>query len=128
MGRTISWHLGPFCCPRARIAGARSLPTHCAPSDNGKAGGPAWRRNQGRHRRKESEGGAGTAAPKAQGTTTKRTPTGAFDPAAGKDTYEPEAVVAERLSKGVTQYQVKWVGWSTPDNPWEPIEHLAGKY
>ena len=33
------------------------------------------------------------AAPKAQGTTrTKRTPTGAFDPAAGKDTYEPEAV------------------------------------
>ena len=69
------------------------------------------------------------AAPKAQGTTrTKRTPTGAFDPAAGKDTYEPEAVVAERLSKGVTQSQVKWVGWSTKDNTWEPIEHLAGKY
>ena len=29
------------------------------------------------------------AAPPAQGTATKRTPTGAFDPAAGKDTYEP---------------------------------------
>lgn len=47
-----------------------------------------------------------TAAPKAQGTTTKRTPTSAFDPAAGKDTYEPEQIVAQRLAKGVTQYQV----------------------
>ena len=63
------------------------------------------------------------AAPKAQGTTTKRTPTGAFDPAAGKDTYEPEAVVAERLSKGVTQYQVKWVG---SDIGRETVEHALG--
>ena len=55
---------------------------------------------------------AAPAAPKAQGTTTKRTPTGTFDPAAGKETYEPEAVVGNRLSKGVTQYQVKWVGWA----------------
>ena len=51
---------------------------------------------------------AAPAAPKAQGTTTKRTPTGTFtftfDPAAGKETYEPEAVVGNRLSKGVTQY------------------------
>ena len=69
---------------------------------------------------------APAAAPKAQGATTKRTPTGAFDPAAGKDTYEPEAVVAQRLARGVTQYQVKWKGYATKDNTWEPIEHLAG--
>ena len=39
------------------------------------------------------------AAPlKAQGTRRKRTPTGAFDAAAGKDEYEPEKVIAERLA------------------------------
>ena len=69
---------------------------------------------------------AAPTAPTAQGTTTKRTPSGTFDPAAGKETYEPEAIVGERLAKGVTQFQVKWVGWSTKDNTWEPIEHLAG--
>ena len=36
----------------------------------------------------------------------KRTPQSAFDGAAGKDTYEPERIVAERLAKGVTQYHV----------------------
>ena len=60
--------------------------------------------------------GAPAAAPKqlpAEGATNKRTPQSTFDAAAGKDTYEPEtaeSVVAERLAKGVTQYQVKWVG------------------
>ena len=43
--------------------------------------------------------------PKPQGTTTKRTPTSAFDSAAGKDIYEPEKVVAQRTAKGgVTQF------------------------
>ena len=64
---------------------------------------------------------------KAQGKgATKRTPTSAFDPAAGKDVYEPEKVTAQRLSKGVTQFQVKWKNYDTKDNTWEPIEHLAG--
>ena len=68
------------------------------------------------------------AAPlKAQGNgITKRTPTSAFDGAAGKDTYEPEAVKATRLAKGVTQFLVKWVGYEVKDNTWEPIENLAG--
>ena len=35
---------------------------------------------------------AAPTAPKAQGTTTKRTPSGTFDPAAGKETYEPEEI------------------------------------
>ena len=61
------------------------------------------------------------AAPVAQGTTTKRTPTSAFDPAAGKDTYEPECIVAQRLAKGITQYQVKWVGWATKDNTFRSL-------
>ena len=55
--------------------------------------------------------GAPAAPPKqlpAEGAVNKRTPQSAFDGAAGKDTYEPERVVAERLAKGVTQYQVKW--------------------
>jgi hypothetical protein len=66
------------------------------------------------------------AVMKPQGKTTKRTPTSAFDGAAGKDIYEPEKIMGERLAKGVTQYQVKWVGWEPKDNTWEPIEHLAG--
>ena len=32
----------------------------------------------------------------------KRTPTSAFDTAAGKDEYEPERVIAERLARGTT--------------------------
>ena len=30
------------------------------------------------------------------------------------------------MAKGVTQYNVKWAGYETKDNTWEPIEHLAG--
>ena len=43
------------------------------------------------------------AAPKqlpAEGAANKRTPQSTFDAAAGKDTYEPERVVAERLGRG----------------------------
>ena len=52
---------------------------------------------------------------KAQGATTKRTPTGAFDPATGKETYEVqvEDVVGEKLERGVTKFQVKWKGWAS---------------
>ena len=55
----------------------------------------------------------------------KRTPQSAFDPAAGKDIYEPERIVAERLAKGVTQFHVKWVNWEPKHNTWEPIENLS---
>ena len=44
---------------------------------------------------------------KPQGTGgRKRTPTSAFNTAAGKDEYEPEKVIAELLARGTTQYQV----------------------
>ena len=50
---------------------------------------------------------AAAASLPAQGTGTKRTPQSTFDPAAGKDIYEPEKVVAQRIIKGgVSQYQV----------------------
>ena len=65
--------------------------------------------------------------PPAQGTGKKRTPQSAFDPAAGKDIYEPEKIVAKRIAKGgITQFHVKWVDWDTKSNTWEPIENLAG--
>ena len=60
-----------------------------------------------------------TPAPvlKAQGSTKKRTPQSAFDAAAGKDIYEPEKILAERIVKGgATQYQVKWVGYESKHN------------
>ena len=69
-----------------------------------------------------------TATPRAQGTgPTKRTPTSAFDPAAGKDIYEPEKIIAKRTVKGgESQWQVKWKGYDSKDNTWEPIGNLAG--
>ena len=68
------------------------------------------------------------AAPKqlpAEGAANKRTPQSSFDAAAGKDTYEPERVVAERLAKGVTQYQVKWAGFDAKHNTWEPRSSIS---
>lgn len=63
---------------------------------------------------------------KPQGKQNKRTPSSAFDPAAGQDVYEPEKVVAQRLAKGVTQFCVKWANYDAKHNTWEPVEHLAG--
>ena len=49
--------------------------------------------------------------PQPQGKAQKRTPTSAFDPAAGNDVYEPEKIIGQRMAKGgITQYNVKWVG------------------
>ena len=46
-----------------------------------------------------------------QGSARKRTPQSAFDAAAGKDIYEPEKVIAQRIAKGgVTQFLVMWAG------------------
>ena len=62
---------------------------------------------------------------KAQGATTKRTPTGAFDPAAGKETYEVEDVVGEIRKAGERRDkisgEVEGLGVDL-DNTWEPIE------
>ena len=61
----------------------------------------------------------------------KRTPTSAFDPAAGADLYEPEKIVGERQKnmgggKYETQWEVKWKDWDKKHNTYEPIKNLAG--
>jgi len=38
--------------------------------------------------------------------------------------FEVEEVVDRRLYKGELQYLVKWVGWSSEDNSWEPEDNL----
>ena len=55
-----------------------------------------------------SKKGAPPPPPQPEGTGKKRTPTSAFDPAAGKDVYEPEKINGQCLSKGVTTFNVKW--------------------
>ena len=46
----------------------------------------------------------------------------------GADTYEVEELLAERIrDKGgrvLTEYLVKWVGYSTEDNTWEPHRNI----
>ena len=63
--------------------------------------------------------------------STKRTPQSAFDPAKGAEVYEPEKIVGTRQKnvgggKCITQYCVKWKGYDSKQNTYEPIEHLAG--
>ena len=68
---------------------------------------------------RKSAGTQPTATPplKAQaGGSGTRTPTSAFDAAAGKDIYEPNKIIAHRLAKGVTQYQVRWKCYMYKDN------------
>ena len=38
--------------------------------------------------------------------------------------YEVEAVCDKRLRKGKAEYLVKWKGWDSDDNTWEPIGNL----
>jgi len=39
--------------------------------------------------------------------------------------YEIEQILDMRLNpKGKTEYLVKWKGWETEDNTWEPTKHL----
>lgn len=40
--------------------------------------------------------------------------------------YEVEAIVKHRVQDGVTHYLVKWVGFPSEENTWEPAENLAG--
>ena len=55
----------------------------------------------------------------------KRTPTSAFDPAAGADLYEPEKIVGERQKNmGGGKYETQWE--VKKHNTYEPIKNLAG--
>ena len=60
---------------------------------------------KGSGKKAKQQPAAATKPLPAQGTGgQKRTPQSAFDGAAGKDVYEPEKIIAERLAKMVKQY------------------------
>ena len=40
--------------------------------------------------------------------------------------YEVEAILAERIRRGIiTEYLVKWKGYTTENNTWEPEENIT---
>src|SRR3984957_18870062 len=39
--------------------------------------------------------------------------------------YKVEAILAERICRGVTEYLVKWKGYTTENNTWEPEENIT---
>lgn len=42
------------------------------------------------------------------------------------DLYEVERIVGKKVSpEGITLYRVKWKGYDSSKNTWEPIEHFA---
>ena len=78
---------------------------------------------KGRKRKVEKPGPPSKALPAQGKGQQKRTPTSAFDPAAGADIYEPELIVGERQKnlgsgKQETQYEVKWKGYDSKQNTW----------
>ena len=76
--------------------------------------GKKVRRRRRPHTMAPSKSGSGSSASSpalAQGRGTKRTPQSAFDAAAGKDVYEPENIVAQRIAKGGVTHVPREVGW-----------------
>jgi hypothetical protein len=42
----------------------------------------------------------------------------------GEEAWEVEIILDERMSRGVRQYYVKWLGFPSEENTWEPEDHL----
>ena len=42
----------------------------------------------------------------------------------GEQVYAAEAIIRKRFKKGTTQYLVKWKGWSSKFNTWEPEKNI----
>jgi hypothetical protein len=38
--------------------------------------------------------------------------------------YKVEEIVDKKIENGTVKYLVKWVGWDSKSNTWEPIKHL----
>ena len=43
----------------------------------------------------------------------------------GSEDFEVEEIVDSQMHKDKLQYLVKWVGWDSESNTWEPESHLA---
>ena len=56
----------------------------------------------------------------------RRTPKHVADPAAYKDIYFVEDIIAERMAKQRKEWLVRWKGFGHDDDTWEPLEHLSG--
>ena len=98
-----------------RIPGEHYLSCASAQAHPQRTSSHGW---QGQRQHQEPETKTDSPVQKPQGNgLNKRTPQSAFDPAAGKDIYEPEAIVGQRLAKGVTQYAVKWKECALCCNP-----------
>ena len=41
------------------------------------------------------------------------------------EVYVAEKVQGMRVKAGEVEYRVKWKGWSSKDNTWEPRSHLV---
>jgi len=39
--------------------------------------------------------------------------------------YEVEAILAERIRRGVTEYLIKWKGYTTENNTWESEDNIT---
>ncbi|CAG7831108.1 unnamed protein product [Allacma fusca] len=46
------------------------------------------------------------------------------DASESEDIYEVEKIVRKRVSDGRVEYLIKWQGYSSSENTWEPIENL----
>ena len=42
-----------------------------------------------------------------------------------EEDYEVEAIVAEKTVSKVSKYLIKWKGWPSKYNTWEPLKHLT---
>lgn len=54
------------------------------------------------------------------------TSTGFFDEPANGDIYEVERLCSRKMINGKEYYLVKWTGWASAHNTWEPTENLIG--
>ena len=54
------------------------------------------------------------------------TSTGGFDEPANGDIYEVERLCSRKMINGKEHYLVKWTGWASTHNTWEPTENLIG--
>jgi hypothetical protein len=42
-----------------------------------------------------------------------------------RDEYKVEAIIDHDMVRGIPHYRVKWQGWPSSANTWEPIDNLG---